>query len=300
MRRLYPVLLGDGSKTIDVHLATGEVIQRQTTDSIAKNEKRDGKSNSKTIFVAVSRETDSSEIVLGMIGSGLDLYIRGKNAIHRENQKNADRMFKNARRAFGRLHKEAEKYGLSRKSCERYIEACEFWIESKKDTILTLICEEHMIGLLGLIWESHRVRDVRDPSNLVDIRQGVLQRIEVETPSENERKDKMAILDVLFSCPANIDYTFISDYLYRHEGLPGSLALACFWHSREQIYGTYGPEGNRTKRSSLKPTTVDSLASLGRLALDSENLEKARLIYRNIARQVQMIQMRISSLVTFY
>ena len=42
--------IGDGSKTIDVHLATGEVIQRQTTDNIAKNEKRDRKSNSTTTF----------------------------------------------------------------------------------------------------------------------------------------------------------------------------------------------------------------------------------------------------------
>ena len=277
--------IGDGSKTIDVHLATGEVIQRQTTDNIEKNEKRDRKSNSTTLSAAVSRELESSESVLDMIGTGLDLYIRGKNAFHRGNQKNADKMFENARRAFRRLHNEAEKYGLSRKSCKRYIEVCDFWIESKKDIVQTLICQEHMIGLLGLIRESRRVHDEKDPSNLADLQKWVLQKIDVDTPSENERKDRMAILNALFSCPANLDYTFSCDYLYKHDGLPGSPVLACFWHSKQQIYGAYSPEGNRTKRSSLKLTTVDSLASLGRLALASRNLEKARLIFRNIARQ---------------
>ena len=277
--------IGDGSKTIDVHLATGEVIQRQTTDNIAKNEKRDRKSNSTTLSTSVLRETESSETVLDMIGTGLDLYIRGKNALHRGNKKNVDKMFKNARHTFRRLHNEAEKVGLSRKSCKGYIEVCEFWIESKKDTIQTLICQEHMIGLLSLIRESRRVHDERDPSNIVDLKQWVLQRVDVDTPSGNERKDRMAILGALFSCPANLDYTFLCDYFYKHDGLPGSPILACFWHSKQQVYGTYGPEGNRTKISSLKPTTVDSLASVGRVALDSKNLEKARLIFRNIARQ---------------
>ena len=277
--------VGDGSKTIDVHLATGEVVQRQKTDSIEKKEKRDRRPNSTTLSVADLRESESSETVLDMIGTGLDLYIRGKNALHRGNRKNADKMFRNARRAFERLHNEAGKYGVSRKSCNRYIEVCEFWIESKKDTIQTLICQEHIFGLLGLIRESHRIHDEKDPSNLVDLQKWVLQKIDVDTPSENERKDRMAILGALFSCPANLDYTFSCDFLYKHHGLPGSPVLACFWHSRQQIYGTYSPDGKRTKRSSLKLTTVDSLASLGRLALDSKNLEKARLIYRNIARQ---------------
>ena len=61
-----------------------------------------------------------------------------------------------------------------------------------------------MIGLLSLIRESRRVHDERDPSNIVDLKQGVLQRVDVDTPSGNERKDRMAILGALFSCPANI------------------------------------------------------------------------------------------------
>ncbi len=277
--------IDDGSKSIRVHVGTGKIIQPKAEVRKSKSEKRDRESISKALPTEAVRETDSSRIVLGLIGTGLDLYIRAKNALHRGRDTNAEKLFKNAGRAFKRLHDQAPKYGLSRKSCTRYIEVCEYWIKTEKKAIETHICQEHMIGMLGLIREFQKVRDNRDPSDLGELHQWAVQRIDADTPSGNARKDRIAILDVLFSCPANSDYTFLSDYLYKHERLPGTPALACFWHSGEQIYGTSGPQGNLTKRSALQPARVDSLASLGRLALDMDNLEQARLIFRNIARQ---------------
>ena len=277
--------IDDGSKSIRVHVGTGKIIQPKAEVRKSKSERRDRESISKALPTEALRETDSSRIVLGLIGTGLDLYIRARNALHRGNDTNAEQLFKNARRAFKRLHDQAPKYGLSRKSCTRYIEVCEYWIKTKKKAIETLICQEHMIGMLGLIQEFQRVQDNRDLSDLGELHQWAVQRIVADTPSGNARKGRIAILGVLFSCPANSDYPFLSDYLYKHERLPGTPALACFWHSGEQIYGTSGPQGNLTKRSALQPARVDSLASLGRLALDMDNPEQARLIFRNIARQ---------------
>ncbi len=277
--------IDDGSKSIRVHVGTAKIIQPKAEVRKSKIEKRDRESISKALPTEALRETDSSEIVLGLIGTGLDFYIRARNAVHRGNDTNADQLFKNARRAFRRLFDKAPEYGLSRKSCARYIEVCEYWIETKKNAIKTLICQEHMIGMLGLIQEFQRVQDNRDLADLGELHQWAVQRIVADTPSGNARKDRIAILGVLFSCPANSDYPFLSDYLYKHERLPGAPALACFWHSGEQIYGTSGPQGNLTKRSALQPASVDSLASLGRLALDMDNPEQARLIFRNIARQ---------------
>ena len=277
--------IDDESKSIRVHVGTGKIIQPKAEVHKSKIEKRDRESISKALPTEALRETDSSEIVLGLIGTGLDLYIRARNAVHRGNDTNADQLFKNARRAFRRLFDKAPEYGLSRKSCARYIEACEYWIETKKNALETLICQEHMIGMLDLIQEFQRVQDNRNLADLGELHQWAVQRIVADTPSGNARKDRIAILGVLFSCPANSDYPFISDYLYKHDRLQGGANLACFWHSGEQIYGTSGPQGNLTKRSALQPTSVDSLASLGRLALDMDNLERARLIFRNIARQ---------------
>ena len=277
--------IDDGSKSIRVHVGTGKIIQPKAEVRKSKSEKRDRESISKALPTEAVRETDSSRIVLGLIGTGLDLYIRAKNALHRGRDTNAEKLFKNAGRAFKRLHDQAPKYGLSRKSCTRYIEVCEYWIKTEKKAIETLICQEHMIGMLGLIQEFQRVQDNRDLADLGELHQWAVQRIVADTPSGNARKGRIAILGVLFSCPANSDYPFLSDYLYKHERLPGTPALACFWHSGEQIYGTSGPQGNLTKRSALQPARVDSLASLGRLALDMDNPEQARLIFRNIARQ---------------
>ena len=94
-----------------------------------------------------------------------------------------------------------------------------------------------------------------------------------------------AILRVLFSCPSNRDYTFLSDYLYKHQGLPGAPALACFWHRGEQIDGVADLEGGHTEISRIPAARVDSLASTGRRAMDANELDRARLIFRNVARQ---------------
>ncbi len=275
----------DGSKTIRVHVATGEIIPSQATESKAKNDKRDRESISTAPSTAALEQTESSEIVLGMIGTGLDLYIRGKNALHRGNEKNAVKKFKNARSAFRRLYNKAPKYGLSRKSCARYIEACEFWIDSKKHMIETVICQEHMVGMLGLMRKFQRFHDNRDPSDLEELHQWTVQETLGGSPKGNERKDKISILGMLFSCPANVDYMFFSDYLYKHERLPGAPSLACLWHSGEQLGGFAGRAGGHTQVSRIHAAQLDSLASSGRRAMDAGTLERARLIYRNVARQ---------------
>ncbi len=275
----------DGLTTIRIQVNNGEISEAQAVEARSKNEKRDRESNSKALSTAVLDQTDSSEIVLGMIGAGLNLYIRGKNALHRGNEKHADKMFKNARSAFRHLYDKAAKYGLSRKSCTRYINICEFWIESKKHETEITICQEHLAGMLGLIQGFKRGHDERDPSNLEELHQWTVQEKLGGSPAGNERKDRIAILDLLFSCPANFEYKLFSDYLYKPEKLPGAPAVACFWHSQEQIYGSSGPDGIRTKRSALQPARVDSLVSLGNLAVDRDNLEQARLIFRNVARQ---------------
>ena len=275
----------DGLKTIRIQVNNGEIGEAQVEEAGSKNENPDSEYKSRALSTAVLEQTDSSEIVLGMVGAGLNLYIRGKNALHRGNEKHADKMFKNARSAFRHLYDKAAKYGLSRKSCTRYINICEFWIESKKHETEITICQEHLAGMLGLIQGFKRVHDERDPSNLEELHQWTVQEKLGSSPAGNERKDKIAILDLLFSCPANFEHKLFSDYLYKPEKLSGAPVFACFWHGREQIYGSSGPKGIRTKRSALQPARVDSLVSLGNLAVERDNLEQGRLIFRNVARQ---------------
>ncbi len=277
--------IDDESKSIRVHVGTGKIIQPKAEVRKSKIETRDRESISKALPTEALRETDSSEIVLGMIGTGLDHYIRARNAVHRGNEKNAVKKFKNARSAFRRLYNKAPKYGLSRKSCARYIEACEFWIDSKKHMIETVICQEHMVGMLGLMRKFQRFHDNRDPSDLEELHQWTVQETLGGSPKGNERKDKISILGMLFSCPANVDYMFFSDYLYKHERLPGAPSLACLWHRGEQIGGFAGRAGGHTQVSRIHAAQLDSLASSGRRAMDAGTLERARLIYRNVARQ---------------
>ena len=275
----------DGQRPIRVHVETGKTVQTDLKQDMATNGNRDRQATSKALSMAALRNADDADTALRLIGTGLDLYIRGRNALHRGKDANADKIFKQARRAFKKLCDRAPNHGLSRKSCARYIEVCEDWIDA--DTRMTdrHNCRERLTGMLRLMEEFKRVRNDGEPADLPDLYQWTAKRIIEDTRDGNEQKGRIAILDVLFSCPANLDYTFLSDYLYRHEGLSGAPALVCFWHRGEQIYGVAGRDGDHAEVSSIRAAQVDSLASSGRRAMEADELERARLIFRNVARQ---------------
>ena len=231
------------------------------------------------------RQSDSSDIPLRLISSGLNLYIRGRNALHRGNEDNAKELFEHARREFKRLYDQAATYGLSRGSCARYVKACEIWIKADARKADRRNCQERLTGMLRLMDEFKRARNNNEPADLAELHQWATRRIVADTPAGKELDDRKAILGVLFSCPSNRDYTFLSDYLYKHQGLPGAPALACFWHRGEQIDGVADLEGGHTEISRIPAARVDSLASTGRRAMDANELDRARLIFRNVARQ---------------
>ena len=275
----------DVAKSIRVHLDTGEVVHGDIKKDISTKWKQNRESLSAAQSTDALRESGDTDAALRLIGTGLDLYIRGRNALHRGKDANADKIFKQARRAFKKLYDRAPKHGLSRKSCARYIEVCEDWIDADAGKTDRHNCRERLTGMLRLMQEFKRVRNDGEPADLPDLYQWTAKRIIEDTRDGNEQKGRIAILDVLFSCPANLDYTFLSDYLYRQEGLSGAPTLVCFWHRGEQIYGISGRDGGHAEVSSIRSVQVDSLASSGRRAMEADELERARLIFRNVARQ---------------
>ena len=275
----------DGAKSIRVHVDTGEAVRKDTKKDISTIVKRFRETSSGAHSRAILREAGDADAALGLIGAGLDLYIRGRNALHRGNKARAEKMFEQARRAFRKLDDGAARYGLSRKSCTRYIEVCEEWIDTETREADRRNCRERLSGMLRLIEGFKHARNGAAPADLGELHRWATARIVAETPAGNERDDYKTILGVQFSCPANRDYSFLSDYLYRHDGLPGAPALACFWHRGERIAGVAGLDGDHTKVSSLPAARVDSLAASGRRAMDADDLDRARLIFRNVARQ---------------
>ncbi len=275
----------DGQTWIRVNVNTGEIDHTEITKDYSANVKPDQDRTRRVQPTAALLGTDDADGVLGLIGSCLDLYIRGRNALHRGNDVSAKELFKQARRTFKSLYEQASTYRLSSESCVRYTEACEFWIEADRNTIHRHNCQERVTGLLRLIREFKRAGNGSGPADLSELHQWATNRIVAQTPPGNEREDWKAVLGVLFSCPANREYAFLSDYLYLHEGLPDSPPVACFWHRGEQIDGVAVQDGGRTTVSSIQAARVDSLASSGRRAMDADKLDRARLIFRNVARQ---------------
>ncbi len=275
----------DEGEAIRVHVETGETVPYIPKEGIPANGRQDRESLSRARSTDALRQSDSSDIPLRLISSGLNLYIRGRNALHRGNEDNAKELFEHARREFKRLYDQAATYGLSRNSCARYIKACEIWIKADARKADRRNCQERLTGMLRLMDEFKRARNNNEPADLAELHQWATRRIVADTPAGKELDDRKAILDVLFSCPSNRDYTFLSDYLYKHQGLPGAPALACFWHRGEQIDGVADLEGGHTEISHIPAARVDSLASTGRRAMDANELDRARLIFRNVARQ---------------
>ncbi len=277
--------INDGAESIRVHVDTGEAVRLDIKKDISTIGKRRRESFPHSQISPAMRGTDGADVALGLIGTGLDLYIRGRNALHRGNKPRAEKMFDQARRAFKRLYDGAAKYGLSAKSCARYIEICEDWIDADTREADRSNCRERLTGMLRLIAGFKHARDGAAPTDLGELHRWATARIVAETHSGNTRDDYKNILGVLFSCPVNRDFSFLSDYLYRHDGLPGAPALACFWHRGERIDGVSGLDGGHTKISTPRAAQVDSLAASGRRAMDGDDLNRARLIFRSVARQ---------------
>ena len=97
----------DGQRSIRVHVDTGETVETNLSEDIPAIVKRDRKSLSGGQSTAALRQSDTSDSALEMIGAGLDLYIRGRNALHRGNDAKAERLFNHARRAFKKLYDQA-------------------------------------------------------------------------------------------------------------------------------------------------------------------------------------------------
>ena len=280
---LFP--MADGSGSIRADVASGENLRSDPPNDIPKRVYLDREAVFRRNPDAVRGRDDTIGSALGVIGTGLDLFIRGRNALHRGNEASAVKLFQQARGAFKKLFDRAPKYGMSRKGWERYIEVCEDWIDAAGNTAHRRNCQERLTGMLRLIVEFEHDRNGDEPADLDELHQWATRRIVEETPAGKELDDRKAILGVLFSCPSNRDYAFLSDYLYKHPGLPGAPILACFWHRGEQVAGIAGRDGGHTEISRIPAATVDSLASSGRRGMDANRLDRARLIYRNVARQ---------------
>lgn len=277
--------MADGSGTIRADVASGENFRSDPPNHIPKRGYQDREAVFRPNPGAVPGGDDAIDSALGVIGTGLDLFIRGRNALHRGNEASAEKRFQQARSAFRKLFDRAPKYGMSRKGWARYIEVCEDWIDAAGNTAHRRNCQERLAGMLRLMVAFERDRNGDEPEDLAELHQWATRKIVAESPAGKERDDRKAILGVLFSCPSNRNYTFLSDYLYKHQGLPGAPALACFWHRGEQVAGMAGRDGVHTEISRIPETRVDSLASSGRRAMAANELDRARLIYRNVARQ---------------
>ena len=277
--------MADGSGTIRADVASGENFRSDPPNHIPKRGYQDREAVFRPNPGAVPGGDDAIDSALGVIGTGLDLFIRGRNALHRGNEASAEKRFQQARSAFRKLFDRAPKYGMSRKGWARYIEVCEDWIDADSNTAHRRNCRERLAGMLRLMVAFERDRNGDEPEDLAELHQWATRKIVAESPAGKERDDRKAILGVLFSCPSNRNYTFLSDYLYKHQGLPGAPALACLWHRGEQVAGMAGRDGVHAEISRIPETRVDSLASSGRRAMDANELDRARLIYRNVARQ---------------
>ena len=211
--------MADGSGSIRADVASGENFRSDPRDDIPKRAYLDREAVFRRNPDALRGRDDTLDSALGVIGTGLDLFIRGRNALHRGNESSAEKLFQQARGAFKKLFDRAPKYGMSRKGWERYIEVCEDWIDAAGNTAHRRNCQERLTGMLRLIVEFEHDRNGDEPADLAELHRWATRRIVEETPAGKERDDRKAILGVLFSCPSNRDYTFLSDYLYKHPGI---------------------------------------------------------------------------------
>ncbi len=256
----------------------------------------DGSTNgelTKTIIKKLQRELPSGwtsgqnqewEEAIPVIRQSLNWWARGHYGMHRGEYRSARDALREAVKGFKHIGKKYVKQGLSRESCQAYIDAIKALIVND-ELFEKTVCEEHMVVLGDLMAQYALESEGGLRPDLDGLSAWVETRISSGDAAPDQIESQLKVLERLKTCPAT-DLPHMPDLLYasRPDAPTGTSVLTCYWHRGRVLNLIRQPGGYSLESGTLRSLQVDSLFSAAAQLLNQEEPKEAIFPLRVVTR----------------
>lgn len=231
---------------------------------------------------AQEKEIDAAML---MVHQALNWWVRGHHAMHRGEYRGARDAYRESVSGFKDIRKTYAPLGLSRGSCQGYIDAIRSRIKND-ETLKEAVCSERLLVVGDLISEFDSVRGNEETSDLSGLLSWASVELEKRRLGASERARDLTQLKQLFHCPAT-DEPHMPEigYSFRPAVHVGGPVLTCYWHRGRVQYLLGGPGGYAVEAQNMPRARVDSLFDLGVTRLDRNEVDEAIFPLRVVAHQ---------------
>jgi GWxTD domain-containing protein len=219
------------------------------------------------------------------VHQALNWWVRGHHAMHRGEYRSARDAYRESVGGFKDIRKKYTAVGLSRGSCQGYVDAIRTRIIND-EVLEEAVCVERLLVLGDLISEFNSVRDHGIPLNLGALLTWASDELAQRQEEGTAREQEMGLLRRLFHCPATDEPHMPEIGYYFHPNvLPGDPVLSCYWHRGrlQQLMG--GPGGYDVRSRDMSTAQIDSLFGMGVARLESKDVKGAIFPLRVVAHQ---------------
>ncbi len=220
-----------------------------------------------------------------MVHQALNWWVRGHHSMHRGEYRGARDAYRESVSGFKDIQKAYAPFGLSRGSCQGYIDAIRSRIKND-EALKEAVCSERLLVVGDLISEfnSTPVNGLTaSMKGLLSWASGELKRRQLDAPAITR---DMGLIRRLFQCPATDEPHMPEVGYHFHPNVEfGGPVLTCFWHRGRVQHLVVGPGGYAAEARNMARDGVDSLFSLGVARLDGNDVKGSIFPLRVVVHQ---------------
>ena len=220
-----------------------------------------------------------------MVHQALNWWVRGHHGMHRGEYRGARDAYRESVSGFKEIRKTYTQLGLSRGSCQGYIDAIRSRIRND-EALKEAVCSERLLVAGDLISEFNSARGNEATADVSGLLSWATVELEKRRLGASARTRDLAQLRQLFQCPAT-DEPHMPEigYFFRPDVHAGGPVLTCYWHRERVQYLLGSPGGYAVEARNIPRARVDSLFDLGVARLNRNEVDEAIFPLRVVAHQ---------------
>ena len=220
-----------------------------------------------------------------MVHQALNWWVRGHHAMHRGEYRSARDAYRESVSGFKEIRKTYAPLGLSRGSCQGYVDAIRRRIRND-EALKEAVCSERLLVVGDLISEFSSARGNETTADMSGLMSWASVELEKRRLDASARARDLTQLRQLFQCPAT-DEPHMPEigYSFRPAVHAAGPLLTCYWHRGRVQYLLGGPGGYAVEAQDMPRARVDSLFDLGVARLNGKRVDEAIFPLRVVAHQ---------------
>ncbi|MDE2888108.1 MAG: GWxTD domain-containing protein [Gemmatimonadota bacterium] len=230
-------------------------------------------------------EENEIDAAMLMVHQALNWWVRGHHAMHRGEYRSARDAYRESVSGFKEIRKTYTPLGLSRGSCQGYIDAIRRRIRND-EALKEAVCSERLLVVGDLISEFNSARANETKAGLGGLLSWASAELKERRLDPSSRARDLAQLRHLFQCPAT-DEPHMPEigYFFRPAVHAAGPVLTCYWHRGRVQYLLGSPGGFAVEAQNIPRARVDSLFDLGVARLNRNEVDQAIFPLRVVAHQ---------------